>query len=255
MLSRLLEGVRFSFNIPSDPEYEIYGVERGLGVFIGSRSIVGEGAGIGMPLGLDHNKAIFPGKGAISRDTLSKRFELNMISVKYLGHVKVEKLYKKTRSLLAPIYLKSKTFRPIYTLLMISRTMLGVKSRYEKIESKGHVDVMYEAGYNHINVNVDASRLRCSKYLIANELSGKLFTKLIIEDEEIDDIPPWVEIRGEEAALISPKLRLMIRIEKPPYCRLFAGREVLGRRLDWAGFSLIPSVRRFSYHVEFERLD
>lgn len=255
MLSYLLEGLRFSFNIPSHPEHEIHGIERGLGVFIGSKCIVGEGAGLGMPLGLDGDKAIFPGESITVHDKPFKRFRLNRASIKYLGRLKIEKIYKKARSLLAPIYIRDKTFRPIYTILMMGRTLMGVKSRYENIGDKGYVDIEYNIGENHVDVNVDASNLRCSRFLIANELSGKLFTKLVVDDEEVDDIPPWIEIKSGHATLISPKLKLLMGIKKPSSCRLFAGREVLGGRLDWAGFSIMPSVRRFSYRVWFESLD
>lgn len=256
MLSSLiLNELKFSIRIPSNPIHEIHGVERGLGVFLGSKCIVGEGAGIGMPVALDFRKTVFPGEAEITEGELAKRFKLNKVSIKYLGGLRVEQPYRKVRSFLAPLYIKNRVFRPLYFFLMALRTVLGVKSRYESVEEKGYVDVKYGVEGNAVEVRVDASNLRCNKFLIANELSGRLFTKLTIDDLDIERIPPWMEVRGKELSLISPQLGLSMTIKKPPQCRLFAGREVLGRRLDWAGFSCMPDTRRFRYRVEFERID
>jgi hypothetical protein len=105
-------------------------------------------------------------------------------------------------------------------------------------------------------VEVDASSLRAERFLIANELDGKLFDHLITDDSvDVARIPPWLEISGDSAKLVSTSLSLGFRLNQVDGCRLFVGREVLGERLNWAGFSYMPGpdVRSFSYEVVFEK--
>lgn len=250
--------IRFSAAVPSLNSHEIAGVSRGLGVYWGDRCIVGEGMGIGGPLALHDGRAIFPLDSEdlrAEKGSLVRRFHLNGLSDKYVGRGRADFPYRWIRTRLAPLYLKSERFRPIFYYLMAARTLAGVRSRYRRIRAVGRVDVNYRYEANRVRVDVDASSLRAEKYLVANELDGGVFRQLRIgESEIIRKIPPWLEIKHGEAKLEAPELGVSLRFKQLPGCRLFAGREVLGNRLNWTGFSYLPvrGLDRFSYDVVFE---
>jgi len=253
-----IPSLQFSFIIPSMESHEIDGVARGLGAYFQGSCIVGEGIGIGAPLALKGNRAVFPLDSEILRSGKKpiKRFYLNSLSQKYVGGLRADFPYKWLRSHLALLYLKSPAFRPVFNYLMAARTAIGIKSHYEKLADCGHVDITYEAEGSEVHVNVDASNLEADRFLVGNELDGRLFTDLLVDDSlRIDRVPPWLEIKGRTAQLLAPKLGLAFTVETQPGCRLFCGREVLGQRLNWAGFSYSPNTGkgRFNYKVVFER--
>src|SRR3972149_4396258 len=148
LLEPSVAGLQFSSHIPSAALHEIDGVARGLGVCHEGRCIVGEGMGIGAPLALLNGRAIFPldVENFQSGDRLTRRFHLNGLSKKYVGNAPVDVPYKRIRSQLAPLYLKSSRFRPFFKYLMTVRSLIGVKSKYRKIRSIGYVDIAYEHG-------------------------------------------------------------------------------------------------------------
>ena len=255
-----LIGLRFSNHIPSVASHEIDGVSRGLGVYYRDSCIVGEGMGIGAPIALLERKAVFPldVEDFESTGRLVRRFHLNGFSLKFLGRARADVPYKWIRSQLAPLYLRSSRFRPLFNYLMAARTVVGIRSRYRRINGLGYVDVAYEANGDRVLVHVDASHLDAKKFLIANELDGHLFRELIIDDTiRIPRISPWLEIRGSDARIVAPTLGMSFRLRQIEGCSMFAGREVLGNRLNWAGFSYQPSkgVDSFGYEVVFEKND
>ena len=89
---------------------------------------------------------------------------------------------------------------------------------------------------------------------VANELSGRLFTILYLDDRRVDDIGPWMEVRDcSRVKLYSPYLKLGFKIPTLSSCKMFAGREVVGDRLDWAGVSyVVKPENKLSYDVVFE---
>ncbi len=260
LLETTVAGLEFSSHIPSAASHEIDGVARGLGVYQEGRCIVGEGIGIGAPLALLNGRAIFPldVENFQSGDRLTRRFHLNGLSKKYVGKAPADVPYKWIRSQLAPLYLKSSRFRPFFKYLMTVRSLIGIKSQYRKIRSIGYVDIAYEHGSHEVRVQVDASRLAANKFLVANELNGQLFNRLTINNYvNLTKIPPWLEIGGSEVRLTAPSLRLSFCLRRVEGCKMFAGREVLGKRLNWAGVSYLasPGMSRFGYEVVFKKND
>ena len=258
-LSPTVVGLEFSEHIPSASSHEIDGVARGLGVHYEGVSIVGEGMGIGAPLALLGNKAVFPLDSQRLRSgvRLTKRFHLNGLSFRYMGAVRAEFPYKWIRTTLAPLYMKSPRFRPIFNYLMAARTVVGIKSHYRKTPSIGHVDVSYSPSNGKVRVEVDASNLRTKRFLVANELDGRLFNRLVVDDATyVSRIPPWLEVTNN-VRLVAPELGLSFRLNRLDGCRLFVGREIVGGRLNWAGGSYMPGggTNRFSYEVVFEKND
>ena len=250
--------ITFSRQASSHPDHEIHGVARGLGVCVFGRGIEGEGMGIGGVVALCGNRAVFPltAEEFMLGKTLIRRYHMNGVSIKIIGgRGFVDKPYKKIHAALAPLYVKSSIFRPFYYFLMAARTVANVRSRFAEVRGLGYVDVAYRVDGNRVRVEVDASSLRCSKYFIANELSGRLFTKLLVDGRDIGRIPPWIDLDCDRLELFSPALKLGMELRRVAGCRLFAGREVVGKRLDWAGASYQPNTRHFSYEVVFKQHD
>ncbi|MDJ0270483.1 MAG: hypothetical protein NXY59_08060 [Aigarchaeota archaeon] len=219
--------------------------------------IEGEGMGIGGVVALCGNRAVFPltAEEFMLGRTLIRRYHMNGVSIKFIGRGFVDKPYKKIHSALAPLYVKSRVFRPFYYFLMAARTVANVRSRFVEVRELGYVDVAYRVDGSMVRVEVDASSLRCSRYFVANELSGRLFTKLLVDGRDIGRIPPWIDLDCDELELFSPTLKLGMKLRRVAGCKLLAGREVLGERLDWAGASYQPNTRRFSYEVVFKQHD
>lgn len=241
----------------SDPRHEIYGVSRGLGVSFNGLDMVGEGMGIGGVIGLVGRKAVFPLASEtvwLDSKSVEKYNELNGISLKYLGPLYAEPPYKTFRTILSPLYIRHRSFRPLYTLLMVGRTIIGLKSHYVRIRSLARVKARYILDDRCLEVEIAAEKRGRLSMLVANELSGRLFTAIDVDGKR-RAIPPWMEVKGP-VSFLSPKLGLAMSLEPVHGCRMFVGREVLGNRLDWAGLSYqIPSgFDGIRYRVFFEWL-
>jgi len=242
-----------TLDIPkSDPSHEIHGIQRGLSLRYRGVDLIGEGVGIGGVIGVASKKAIFPLRAELiyrADGELSKTFYLNGVSVKFIGPFLVEKPYKALKAILSRPYLASRYYRPAYLLMMAARTFLGVRSRYVKIGDLGTVTVHYRFDGGSVLVEALASIPKGLKLFYANELSGRLFTILRVGGR-LTKFTPWMEV-SDEVTLIAPKLNLSMTLHPVSHCRMFVGREILGKRLDWAGVSYQTSKTNITYSVSF----
>ena len=165
-----------------------------------------------------------------------------------------EKPYKSLRTILSPLYIRHKGFRPIYSLLMAGRTLVGLRSRYMNIGSLASVRSRYTLEDMEVRVEIHVERPKGLSILVANELSGRLFTIMDVNGR-IRSIQPWMEVSGR-VCFHSPQLGLAISLDQVDGCRMFAGREVLGKRLDWAGLSyqMPDDMKSIRYRVFFDWL-
>lgn len=245
----------FVGNLPVSDSYEIHGVRRGIGVTFAGLDIVAEGMGIGGPLGLYKRRAVFAldAYDKITRSGLLRTFSLNGLSMKKIGHLRVDAPYRMIHRALTPLYVRDRLFRPFYKFLMSVRTAVGLKSEYSRAEERGRAYVSYEFVDDSVHVIVELEGLEGGQLLVANELSGKLFASLFLDDKEVGEIPPWTRVSSEKVVLASSTLRLAMEVHQVEGCTLYAGREVLGNRLNWSGFSYVlkPGLRKISYRVRF----
>jgi len=235
--------------------HEINGIRRGLGVEYNGVDIVGEGMGIAAPVCSVHGRTIFP-LHAEDRRPLTGRtriFHLNAVSTKKLSTLHVDPQYRPLRKMLTPLYLRNPSFRPLFTFLTWTRTALGLKAVYTPIEEIGKVTVSYRPENGGVNITVDSEVPREAPVLVANELSGRYFSQLLLENGRPRRIPPWTEISADSALLYSPTLNLTFKAYRTDGTRMYVGREVVARRLDWAGFTYLlpPGVDQVQYRLEF----
>lgn len=234
---------------------EIWGVERGLGLALRGVDIVGEGMGIGGVVALNRGDTYFALDSQERKDdrSIEKRLYLNCIFEKHLGGINVDRLYRPVWATLSPIYISSSLFRPLYNYLMYARTLL-IKQVQKRCMPIGHVELRYRVGRDTIDVQARWSLE--GQVIVANELSGRLFDELIVDGTEVR-LRPWMELRCKEAELRSRRIGLSMVVRGIGEAALFCGREVIGRRLDWAGFSYLPlpGVRSIEYSVRLRRYD
>jgi len=247
--------IDFSTSCPVNTNHEINGAVRGLCVYVNGFEVVGEGMGLGGVVAIKDGVPFFPleveSKG--NNGVIFRRYILNGVPKKYLfGRKNVDKVYINLHRWLSPLYLRNSLTRQIYTVLMAVRTLIGVRNRFEKVKELGFVEAMYNVKRDRVAVSVDLTNVDAEKVFVANELSGKLFTKLYLDDTHCVKIGPWMEaVKFSNATICSPILKIGFRIPKVNGCRVFVGREVMGRRLDWAGINYLTKPgSRLSYHVE-----
>ncbi|GBC71116.1 hypothetical protein HRbin02_00895 [Candidatus Calditenuaceae archaeon HR02] len=240
MMSRPVERLFFTLDTPSCPLHEIDGVVRGLVPVLDGLALIGEGMGLGGVVGILGRRTLFPLTAEthqFSSGFISREIQLNGVSLKYLSKACVDKPYRKLKTLLSPLYLQSKVFRPLYIMLMAGRTLIRVKSRYIRLKKYGAVHMMYRINGSEVEVTARRETPKSMRILVANELSGRLFTHLMIDGVK-KFLPPWMKLENRDVELVSPSLKLSMIIDRPDDVKSFAGREVLGNRLDWAGISL-----------------
>ncbi|MEM0481430.1 MAG: hypothetical protein QXM16_00865 [Nitrososphaerota archaeon] len=258
-MSRLVERLFFTFNTPSTPSHEIEGVVRGLVPVLDGLALIGEGIGLGGVVGILGRRTLFPLTAEtrqINNGFIARKIQLDGVSVKYLSKACIDKLYRKLKRLLSPLYLQSKALRPLYFMLMTGRTLLGVKSRYIQLKAYGSVHLMYRINGSEVEVTARRDTPKNMRVLVANELSGRLFTYMRIEGVK-KNLPPWMKLENGVVELVSPSLKLSMIIDRPDDVKSFAGREVLGNRLDWAGVSLeFPEEKdTLRYRLVFKQLE
>ncbi len=217
---------------------EIAGVSRGLGLRLGNLDLAGEGVGIGGVVARRRGVTYFPlhHTDKIVGDTVSRLYQLNGISKKYVGALDVTMLHRAIRDVLAPHYQAGSPLSSLFKLLMVLRGRL-VKTRYTRVDSVGSVEVCYRFAGNHILLSV--SRVDgAGKLIIANEFSGKLFDTVVVQGKTLQP-PPWARCRSNRLTLFSKVLQVAVTVELPQGYEAYIGREVLPPRLDWAGVDIL----------------
>ena len=247
----------WEFNSSSDPRYEIYGAVRGLCLKVGGVDATGEGIGLGGVISVVDGVPFFPldYERKVNGSRVVCRYIINGRPSKYLFNRRnIDSFYALLHRTLTPMYLGNRFTRPFYIYLMAVRTILGVRNMFEKTNPIGVVEATYDIEDSSIEVDVDLNEVDADGVFVANELSGRLFTQLYVDGVRSRRFEPWMNVSGcREAVLYSPYLRIAVAIPGLDSCKMFAGREVLARRLNWAGVSYFARPKaRISYRVVIE---
>jgi len=204
---------------------------------------VGEGIGVGGVIAVNSDTPFFPldSNVRIHGHKLVCSYVINGKPAKYiLDRRRIDRPYSLLHRALTPLYLRSFLTRPLYVYLMAVRTILGIRNRFERTKPLGVVEASYVIGDNYVDVGINLDGVDADGVFVANEFSGRLFTQLYIDGVKARRFEPWMEITGcREATLYSPYLRISVTLPNLGSCKMLAGREVLARRLDWAGVSYL----------------
>jgi hypothetical protein len=235
------------------------GLERGLILFVENKPAIGEGVGFGVPAIEYSDKILFSSSATtiIRNDTLIRSYSIDAVQRKTWGRFTVDVgLYRVVQNRLAKVYRTDRRFRRVLTQIMFVQSLLGIRPTYEKVNSRGYVDVSYNLVGKKVIITVNCSRLvhrDFRRLLVFNEQSADF--NIYQDDFGIltdEDIGVWEEVKSRNASLRSRNLNVGFSVENLPGTRLYRGRELFRPRLDWAGFCYyIPSeTERFTYTVQ-----
>jgi hypothetical protein len=217
---------------------EISGVARGLGLCYRGMDITGEGMGIGGVVLRSGDVTFFPMKhtDVMSETEASRTFELNALARKYLGVLDVTPLHRSIRSSLSPFYMRGGKGERFFRALMRLRSLL-ISTRYRvygRIEVCT-IDYSFNGDVVELKVSRETGR---GKLIVANELAGTLFDTLMVGDRCLE-LRPWTRCPSRRPVLVSKTLGINLHFDLPGGVEVFAGREVLPPRLNWAGIDLL----------------
>jgi hypothetical protein len=228
-----------AFLLPRGPgSTEISGVVRGLGLCYEGMDITGEGMGIGGVVLRLGGVTFFPMKhiDVMSASGASRTFELNALARKYLGALDVTSLHHSIRGSLSPLYMRGGKGEQFFRALMRLRSLL-IRTHYRvygRIEVCT-VDYSFNGDLVELKVSRETGR---GRLIVANELAGSLFDILIVGDRCLK-LRPWTRCSLRRPVLVSKTLGISLHFDLPDGVEVFAGREVLPPRLNWAGIDLL----------------
>lgn len=246
---------------------EIKDIHKGLVLVYKGQEIVGEGAGLGVPVVKYGDKTYFPGTAVVSvswKDIdgareITKAFTLDMISTKRYrdGSIVNDQLYHILDRLFTKLYLTYKPLRPLFIRIMEMREAAGINTKFVKTEPRDLVRIVYTLRPEKIDVSVnlnDIEREGCKEIVLLNEQSSSFFTKysdstgLRLTGK---DIGPMDLVAGDHASLSNSSGSLSYRLTQVNGASLYRGWERIGKRLEWAGLNyvLCPEISSFTYTI------
>jgi hypothetical protein len=122
-----------------------------------------------------------------------------------------------------------KTFMRLRSLLI--STCYRVYGRIEVCT----IDYSFNGDVVELKVYRETGR---GKLIVANELAGSLFDTLMVGDRCLK-LRPWTRCPSRRPVLVSKTLGISLHFDLPDGVEVFAGREVLPPRLNWAGIDLV----------------
>ncbi len=242
--------------IPKAPTLELIGAD-----------LAEEGVGFGLPVLRGPFDTIFPGSFSLyrSEEPQSFRLDFEMCLVERLaregsggGKGRVVDLVKES---FAFIHRELPFTRRVLTLLSdFLRGVSGLRTVFVRTLSVGRVRVEYriDSGSGRIAVRVDAGALASNertRLILMNEAGARRFD--LYEDSDGTllrgrEIESWRQVRADRAAFRDRLSGAYFAARARPGARLFSGRELVGRRLSWAGLAYVlpPGAARFEYEIE-----
>jgi hypothetical protein len=249
---------------------EITGLHKGLVLVYRGREIVGEGAGLGVPVVKYSDKTFFPGTAEVSispapiegPQVVTKAFTLDTISKKRYrdGPYINDRLYHAFHRAFTRVYIPNKPLRPLFDKMMQLRGAVGIHTEFVQTVPRGVVKVEYELHHDKIKVEVDLSaidRTRCEEVVVLNELGSIFFTRYS-DSTGLElvgrDIGPWDKVEGGHAFLLSSDRSLAFGLRRMSGASLYRGWEMVEGRLAWAGlnYTVSPELPSFSYTIQIE---
>ena len=243
---------------------EISPLQKGLVLLLGSKELVDEGIGFGVPIVMYEDKTYFSSSADATQvrsnsHVLVKSFLLDTISRKRVGKASYinDSLYSFLRRIFEKAYLNCKRLSPLFNLIMALRKTLKVQTDFVKTAPRGTVTVTYTCLPNIVKVNVDLTRLNrtgCKQILLLNEQGSTFFRKysdtkgLSLFDQNIG---AWAIVNAEEASLSDIAESLSFTLKRMGTAQLFRGWENTTGRFSWAGlsYSLNLGSSNFEYAI------
>ncbi len=235
-------------------------LQKGLVMLVEGRAVCGEGVGFGVPAVEYLGRILFCTHATVRvrNKELVKSFSTDTVQRKtWRQRFPVDgRVYLLLERRLVNRYRLDSRQRAFLFHVMRFISLLGFRLSYQKIRSRGLIEIRYRLSGRNVEVTVDSSQLidrRYERLLIFNEQSsGFDLYKDKIRTLKGDEIGVWEMTESERACLTSTHARVTFCVRNVEGTVLYRGRELLRPRLDWAGFcySVPPSKERFEYTIE-----
>jgi hypothetical protein len=255
-------GNRVSFRLYPDTRphcLEISPLQKGLILLLGSKELIDEGIGFGVPI-VRYDKTYFSSSADVTRvrgnnNVLIKSFVLDTISRKRVGKASYinDSLYSFLRRIFEKAYLNCRKLSLLFNLIMALRTTLKVQTDFVKTAPRGTVTVTYTCLPDLVRVNVDLTKLKregCKQILLLNEQGATFFRKysdttgLSLSDHNVG---AWAMVKAEEASLSDIAELLSFTLRRVKSAQLFRGWEHTRGRFSWAGLSYSLPADSFNF--------
>jgi hypothetical protein len=244
---------------------EISALQKGVILMADNVELIEEGAGFGVPIAKCADHTYFSSTALVHACHISrqeafvrKTFVLDAVSSKQFHRVYVNRdVYELFNQAFEQVYLNGRQLRPLLNWSMQLQKMLGLQTKFIKIQPLGAVVVTYHFQASQINIHADFSGLKrnaCQTILLLNEQGASTFRRYSDSGGTrlIDGaISPWAQVKANEASFSNLNRSLGFTLESKDNTLLVRGREQIADRFSWAGlsYSLPPTINCFEYDV------
>ena len=249
---------------------EVAPLQKGLVLVHDGEELIEEGVGFGVPVVKYRDKTYFSSSAYCSTHenesgfVITKLYVLDTISRKSVGRSFYlnDGFYRFLHKHFEKAYLESKQFSPVFSKVMELRQMLGIQTKFLKVEPKGTVAVKFSIHPTSLEIQVDLSgldKVGCEEILVLNE-QGATFFREYADSEGLNlydgKIGAWNEVKAKDASLSCIKGSLAFGLEKRDDSLLFRGWEKTSGRFAWTGlsYSLSPRLSLFKYVIRLKNL-
>ncbi len=246
---------------------EIATLQKGLILVYAGVELVEEGAGFAVPILKCADNTFFSSTAELYLEQLGsqwvvlrKVFFLDAISKKQVQGANInDGFYEAFRKTFERAYLERAALRPVFDWMMQLRQVLGVKTQFQQVASRGTVTVTYRCLPDQIGVHVDMSGLdgsSCQQILLLNEQGANAFRTYTDKDGLLFDrqIGAWTKVTTPTATFQSPKHQLQFTLTNISSAELYRGREQVKDRFSWSGltYALTPGASTFDYFIHLQ---
>lgn len=264
-----------SLNIGDPPAngkyYPTTGLQKGLLLVDLGQKLAEEAVGFGVPVLKRGLQAIFPGAANLSYQQqdgiwkITALYSLNLVErISKAGGVPVEnKPFYAAKYVLAALIRRSPILRgPLTAISSRLSKAFNWETTYAPAGLSTELQVFYslKSGMGKVDIEIDTGDLPdgITEVMVMNEQSARMFdcyrdtSGIFLQGQAIGC---WDKVTAREAWFESSVHRVAFRLGQVNGARLFRGRELVGSRLDWAGFgySFAPSIQRFRYELSIEK--
>jgi len=244
---------------------EIATLQKGLVMTFRGEELIEEGAGFGVPIAKYDENTFFSSTAQVFLDkkskdsvTLRKVFFLDSVSKKQVrGAFVNDTFYDLLHETFERAYLRKRRIDAVFDWTMRLRKVLGVKTQFIRVKSKGAVAVTYRCVPGAVEITVDLSALNkagAQEILILNEQGASTFRKyndadgVALHDQQIG---AWSRVTATEAAFSDLNQNIVFTLKKKPNALLIRGREQIRDRFSWAGmtYALSPRISHLEYTI------
>lgn len=243
-------------------------IQKGLVMIYEGQELCEEAVGFGVPIVKRGLQTIFP--SAVELTPLPLGYSVG-VHARYT--MNLEERIKKSGSstLQSPILYKCKNILAAFIRWLpfmrsfltyasnLLRSTLAWETTYETTGYSAYVTLTYtmDAQKGRILVDLDLpqeQQVGITEIIVMNEQGAHFFERYRDADGVSlvgNEIGCWDEVKAREAKFVSPGLGISFSLEQADKARLYRGRELIGRRLAWAGFGYIctPAQDHFSYEI------